>query len=293
MQTFDQSIFSLYKQGLVTLEEALRWASNVDEFKLKVQGIAHDRRHGARRDGDRSGGVGRVLGRLPASVADRRSPISTGSTCSPGASCRSTDAAPRPRSPRTILAEDISTRAVAHLLETGAPSTTRGWRGPCARTALTSQGTRAGCGVQRELAGARASAESTSPPRRWRRCSATPTPRWSPKSRQEAPRHGRAAAPETAPRRRALYQDLSARASRPSHRHGPLRKLTAGQARISRRRPVEIPADVTPYESKGYELTRDSPQFPRVLPAEGAHRSCPARRSCRTTTRRCCSPTPA
>jgi twitching motility protein PilT len=32
MQTFDQSIFSLYQQGFVTLEEALRWASNVDEF---------------------------------------------------------------------------------------------------------------------------------------------------------------------------------------------------------------------------------------------------------------------
>jgi twitching motility protein PilT len=40
MQTFDQSIFGLYQQGLVTLDEALRWASNVDEFKLKVQGIA-------------------------------------------------------------------------------------------------------------------------------------------------------------------------------------------------------------------------------------------------------------
>jgi twitching motility protein PilT len=40
MQTFDQSIFSLYQQGFVTFEEALRWASNVDEFKLKVQGIA-------------------------------------------------------------------------------------------------------------------------------------------------------------------------------------------------------------------------------------------------------------
>jgi twitching motility protein PilT len=40
MQTFDQSIFSLYQQGFVTLEEAMRWASNLDEFKLKVQGIA-------------------------------------------------------------------------------------------------------------------------------------------------------------------------------------------------------------------------------------------------------------
>jgi twitching motility protein PilT len=39
MQTFDQSIFSLFEQKLVSYEEALRWATNVDEFKLKVQGI--------------------------------------------------------------------------------------------------------------------------------------------------------------------------------------------------------------------------------------------------------------
>jgi len=40
MQTFDQSIFSLYSQKLITYDEALRWASNVDEFKLRVQGIS-------------------------------------------------------------------------------------------------------------------------------------------------------------------------------------------------------------------------------------------------------------
>src|SRR5947199_2542625 len=40
MQTFDQSIFGLFSHRLVSYEEALRWASNVDEFKLKVQGIA-------------------------------------------------------------------------------------------------------------------------------------------------------------------------------------------------------------------------------------------------------------
>jgi len=39
MQSFDQSIFSLFEQKLVSYEEAMRWASNVDEFKLKVQGI--------------------------------------------------------------------------------------------------------------------------------------------------------------------------------------------------------------------------------------------------------------
>jgi twitching motility protein PilT len=40
MQTFDQSIFGLLQQGLISYEEALRWASNIDEFKLKVQGIS-------------------------------------------------------------------------------------------------------------------------------------------------------------------------------------------------------------------------------------------------------------
>ena len=57
MQTFDQSIFALYQQGFVTLEEALRWASNVDEFKLKVQGIATTSDM-AREEMARGGGVG-------------------------------------------------------------------------------------------------------------------------------------------------------------------------------------------------------------------------------------------
>jgi len=39
MQSFDQSLFSLYKSGLITYEEALRRASNPDDFALKVKGI--------------------------------------------------------------------------------------------------------------------------------------------------------------------------------------------------------------------------------------------------------------
>ena len=54
MQTFDQSVFGLYQQGLVSYEEALRWASNVDEFKLKVQGIPTTAGHGPRPDGART-----------------------------------------------------------------------------------------------------------------------------------------------------------------------------------------------------------------------------------------------
>jgi twitching motility protein PilT len=40
MQTFDQSIFHLFERKLVSFQEAVRWASNVEDFKLKVQGIS-------------------------------------------------------------------------------------------------------------------------------------------------------------------------------------------------------------------------------------------------------------
>ncbi len=39
MQTFDQSIYDLYTKGLISLEEALSYASNADEFKLRIGGI--------------------------------------------------------------------------------------------------------------------------------------------------------------------------------------------------------------------------------------------------------------
>ncbi len=40
MQTFDQSLFYLYEKGYISLEEALRWASNPDEFRLRLMGVA-------------------------------------------------------------------------------------------------------------------------------------------------------------------------------------------------------------------------------------------------------------
>ncbi len=39
MQTFDQSLFQLYKSGLISLEEAMKKATNPDEFKLRLQGV--------------------------------------------------------------------------------------------------------------------------------------------------------------------------------------------------------------------------------------------------------------
>jgi twitching motility protein PilT len=39
MQTFDQSLYQLYQRDLITLDEALRRATNPDEFRLKIAGI--------------------------------------------------------------------------------------------------------------------------------------------------------------------------------------------------------------------------------------------------------------
>ena len=39
MQTFDQSIYGLYEGGRVSYDTALRWSSNPDEFKMRVQGV--------------------------------------------------------------------------------------------------------------------------------------------------------------------------------------------------------------------------------------------------------------
>jgi twitching motility protein PilT len=39
MQTFDQSLFRLFQSGLISTDEALHNASNVDEFKMRVSGI--------------------------------------------------------------------------------------------------------------------------------------------------------------------------------------------------------------------------------------------------------------
>ncbi|MDL1949810.1 type IV pilus twitching motility protein PilT, partial [Acidobacteria bacterium ACD] len=39
MQTFDQSLYQLYKTGLITLDEAIRRSTNPNEFKLRIQGI--------------------------------------------------------------------------------------------------------------------------------------------------------------------------------------------------------------------------------------------------------------
>ncbi|MGB6339796.1 MAG: ATPase, T2SS/T4P/T4SS family, partial [Candidatus Aminicenantaceae bacterium] len=39
MQTFDQSIYQLYKEGYISYEQGLRYSSSPDNFKLRVMGI--------------------------------------------------------------------------------------------------------------------------------------------------------------------------------------------------------------------------------------------------------------
>jgi twitching motility protein PilT len=39
MQSFDQSILGLVNSGTVTADEALRWVTNVEEFKMQLRGI--------------------------------------------------------------------------------------------------------------------------------------------------------------------------------------------------------------------------------------------------------------
>jgi twitching motility protein PilT len=40
MQTFDQSLMSLYKEKLISLDEALRQASNPDDLSLRIRGVS-------------------------------------------------------------------------------------------------------------------------------------------------------------------------------------------------------------------------------------------------------------
>ena len=57
MQTFDQSLFYLYQSGLITLEEALRGATNPDEFRLRLAGIQNTTAM-AKEEMEKHGGVG-------------------------------------------------------------------------------------------------------------------------------------------------------------------------------------------------------------------------------------------
>ncbi len=60
MQTFDQSILSLLNKGFITYEEALKQASNPDDFALQVKGVTStsDAKWGEVDSGGKKGGTG-------------------------------------------------------------------------------------------------------------------------------------------------------------------------------------------------------------------------------------------
>ena len=41
MQSFDQSLMNWYKQGVISYENALYYATNPNEFALRIQGVAN------------------------------------------------------------------------------------------------------------------------------------------------------------------------------------------------------------------------------------------------------------
>ncbi|MCA1558382.1 MAG: type IV pilus twitching motility protein PilT [Acidobacteria bacterium] len=64
MQTFDQSLFHLFQSGLISMEEALRGASNPDEFRLRLAGI-HSAADQAKEEMERTRIVSGVESRRP------------------------------------------------------------------------------------------------------------------------------------------------------------------------------------------------------------------------------------
>src|SRR5439155_4853638 len=73
MQTFDQSLMLLFKQNIITYEEALRQCSNPDDFALRVSGISAtsdsswDNFEGGKDETQQPGGPQKAPGPKPAS----------------------------------------------------------------------------------------------------------------------------------------------------------------------------------------------------------------------------------
>src|SRR5438067_8040869 len=80
MQTFDQSLMSLFKQNIITYEEALRQCSNPDDFALRVSGISAtsdswwDSFEGGKDETQQPGGPQKAPAPRPAPPAAARAP---------------------------------------------------------------------------------------------------------------------------------------------------------------------------------------------------------------------------
>jgi twitching motility protein PilT len=78
MQTFDQSLYFLLSRKLITIDEALKRATNVGEFKLKLEGImsSAESSRSKMEQGMNIAGDGREFGSSPeAKAKDRQAPF--------------------------------------------------------------------------------------------------------------------------------------------------------------------------------------------------------------------------
>jgi twitching motility protein PilT len=88
MQTFDQSLMALLKQGLITYEEAVRQATNPDDFALRYSGIA------STSDSKWDGFEGAAAPAAPPPARTPTAPVAAPRTPGPAAPAR--PAAPKP-----------------------------------------------------------------------------------------------------------------------------------------------------------------------------------------------------
>jgi Tfp pilus assembly ATPase PilU len=65
MQSFDQDILRLVQTDQVTIEEAFRWVTNVEEFKMRLRGITS----GSAADASKATLAAAAAGAAPASPA--------------------------------------------------------------------------------------------------------------------------------------------------------------------------------------------------------------------------------
>jgi twitching motility protein PilT len=61
MQTYDQSLLYLYQSGLIALDEALRGASDPDDFRIRLAGIPSPENEVKKEENSHSGRIGDVL----------------------------------------------------------------------------------------------------------------------------------------------------------------------------------------------------------------------------------------
>jgi twitching motility protein PilT len=105
MQTFDQSLMMLFKQNVITYEEALRQSSNPDDFALRVSGISAtsdsswDSFEGGKDETQQAGGPSKPAGQRAGTPPPRPAPAAGAKPANPGAHGKTPAPAAAPAKP--------------------------------------------------------------------------------------------------------------------------------------------------------------------------------------------------